>query len=52
MQGISSLAKELLVSHRRFGFKELVSISDSDKNTTHLQPIMNLQYFRGIAILL
>jgi len=30
MQGISSLAKELLVSHGRFGFKELVSTSDSD----------------------
>jgi len=32
MQEISSLAKELLVSHGRFGFKELVSTSDSDKH--------------------
>jgi hypothetical protein len=30
VQGISSLAKELLVSNGRFGFKELVSTSDPD----------------------
>jgi len=40
MQGISSLAKELLVSHRRFGFKELVSTSDSD---IHIASLANYE---------